>query len=99
MSGHRRISQHRDANEAEIFSALAQAGYSILRLHMAGGPDAVIFHPNGRTFWLIEVKARLGKLTSVQVKFRLTWRGPPIHIVRSSVEALALVTGRPVPQD
>jgi len=88
----------RDAGEAEIFQAFEAAGCSIIPISSTGAPDAVVFTRTGHAY-LVECKARLGTLTKAQIKFRETWRGPPIHIVRSSVEALALVTGRPVPQD
>lgn len=100
-----RRARARDANEREIVTALRAAGASVTRLDDAGVPDLLVGY-HGRT-WLLEVKLPLGPrggmperrdheggrgdLTASQVVWWDSWRGAHAVVVRSIVEALAVI--------
>ncbi len=86
---------HRDANHGPVADAFERAGCSVLELTQvgAGCPDLCI-GVAGRTF-LVEVKdgskrPSARKLRASQVKFADGWRGSPVHVVESSIEAWEL---------
>jgi len=86
--GHRKATDH---NQAEIVAALRDAGHQVVTMHGVGGgfPDLIV--ARGGQVWLVEVKARGGRLTPAQVDFFERWSGPPIRIVRTVDEALEAV--------
>lgn len=82
-----------DANQAAVVKALRRVGCSVQSLAAvgAGVPDLLVGR-NGRT-WLLEVKdgskvKSAQKLTLAQVDWHSTWRGTPVAVVSSVVEAL-----------
>lgn len=81
-----RVEFHRtDANAAEIFRALEQAGASVHR----GGPlDAIVGFRSKN--YLVEVKTARGKLRASQKAFIRAWAGQ-VAVVRSVDEGLALI--------
>ena len=85
----------RDANEQPICEALTKAGCAVLKVSSAGAPDLVVL--KGARVWLMEVKAKDGRLTPAQVRFRKTWTGPQPLTVRSVEQALHVLHGGPPP--
>lgn len=79
----------RDANEKAIAAALERIGCAVIPLSRVGCPDLIVFRPDGSAV-LVEVKSKTGKLTSAQMRWRETWRGPYPWIVRSVEDAIAL---------
>jgi Holliday junction resolvase len=82
-----------DANQAAVVKALRRVGCSVQSLAAvgAGVPDLLVGR-NGRTF-LLEVKdgskvKSAQKLTPAQVDWHSTWKGAPVVVVSSVVEAL-----------
>lgn len=97
MSARRRRT---DRNQAEIIAALRGAGATVVDLSATGGgvPDLLV--GRGRVTFLLEVKrpersANESRPATVarQQRFRDTWRGGPVRVVRSVDEALAVVLG------
>ena len=82
MSLHRYAAK-RDANERSIIDALEKCGCSVAQLDVI---DLLVYRA-GKLF-LLEVKARKGKLTPRQIAFR---RNFPVHIVREPIDALRAV--------
>lgn len=64
----------RDIVEDEIVSALRSAGASVIQLSQPGVPDLLVSFRD--TIYLMEVKARYGKLTPAQLKFKELWPHP-----------------------
>lgn len=87
----------KDANHNEVVDAFLQSGASVAQLHaceVPGFPDIVI-GVSGRSY-LVEIKnpeTRYGKagLNRNQTGFAADWRGGPVFIVTSALEAIALV--------
>jgi hypothetical protein len=83
-----------DANQKQIVSDLRRCGYSVISLHAIGNgvPDLYVAEstPNGRS-WLIEIKTEKGRFEQSQIEFMERWRGPKIHVCRSTEEALAVL--------
>ena len=79
----------RDKNEPEIVSALKQAGAHVWQISAPGVPDLLVSFRN-ETF-LLETKARHGKLTDEQIIFFETWTGGAVAIVRSIDDALRAI--------
>ena len=77
----------RDANEADIITALQRIGCVTRRISEPGFADVVAYKPS-HGVRLIEVKSRTGTLTPAQVEHRRD--GWPVHVVRNAAEALAL---------
>lgn len=78
-----------DDTQGEIVDAFRKCGASVLVLSAVGNgcPDLLV----GAAFknWLVECKAQDGELTGEQVEFVTTWRGHPVAIIRSAVEAVS----------
>jgi phage-related minor tail protein len=77
----------RDSTHAEIRDELRALGASVADTADLGHdfPDLVV-GVAGATF-LVEAKAAKGKLSDGQSKFAETWRGAPVVVLRSKVEA------------
>ena len=82
----RSFAKRRDANEPEIVAALEGIGATVIRLD----PFDLLVGYQGRTH-LIEVKTEKGRLKPAQEALIESWRGSPLHIVRTVDEALELV--------
>ena len=83
-----RFARKIDANQPEIVEALREAGNQV---HSAaalgnGAPDLLV--SRAMKIWLLEVKAKGGRLTPAQRKWHALW---PVHTVRSVEEALRAV--------
>lgn len=83
----RSYANKRDKNEAEIVEVLRKAGCSVFRLDKPC--DLLVGFR--RQIFLVEVKAKKGKLTKAQSEFAQTWRGPPVFIIRSVDGALETI--------
>ena len=80
-----------DANANEIVSVLRQAGCAVVFIQgqvVAGVPDILVSRA-GRMY-LLEIKAKAGRLSPKQKVFIATWQAP-VFVVRSPDEALAAV--------
>ena len=80
-----------DANANEIVSVLRQAGCSVVFIagqFAAGVPDILVSR-KGQT-WLMEIKAKGGRLSESQKTFIAAWQAT-IAVVHSSDEALAAI--------
>ena len=85
-----------DANQKQIVSDLRICGYSVISLHTIGNgvPDLLV--ADSERYWLLEIKmptrAKGNKcFTPDQIKFLENWRGPKIHVCRSTEEALKVL--------
>lgn len=82
-----------DRNANEIVSALREAGCVVRFIEFAHGiagcPDVLVGRA-GSTF-LLEIKAKRGRLSDEQVKFHADWRGGTLAVVRSVEDALRAV--------
>lgn len=94
----------KDANHAPIVRALERVGASVQELHAVGSgcPDLLVGY-RGRTV-LLEVKnpetrygqgkksgANTAATNEAQLKWRQAWRGAPVVIVYSVLEALQVI--------
>lgn len=81
------MARQTDATQAEIVSALRQAGCSVHDTHRVGGgfPDLVVWAPVAGTLHLLEVKTPGGRLSPIQREFALRW---PVDHVESAAQAL-----------
>ena len=97
-----RKAPRRDDNHAEIVRVLREAGASVVSLSAPGCPDLLVglVRPDGtRVNVLVEVKRPAGKrggtshskLNEAQEAFRAKWRGDRPWVVRTPIEALALL--------
>lgn len=82
-----------DRNAVEIATALRNAG-AICRFiegshGQSGLPDLLVGFKG--TTYLLEVKVEKGRLSAAQAAFHLSWRGGPIIVVRTPLEALAAI--------
>lgn len=77
----------RDSTHKEIREELRDLGASVADTGDLGRdfPDLVV-GVAGSTF-LVEAKAAKGKLSDGQSEFARTWRGTPVVVIRSRVEA------------
>ena len=84
-----RYAVRRDGNEAEVVSALEAGGVTVIKLDQ---PVDLLCGYRGR-WHLLEVKRPNGKVRASQWGFvqDCGYRGLPVHIVRSPVEALEAV--------
>ena len=88
MSIHRH-NPKRDANEAEIISALRSIhGVVVSQISGAGVPDLLVSFQGFN--YLLEVKDKSGKLTSTQVEWHKAWTGQ-VEIVHTVDEALGAI--------
>lgn len=80
-----------DLNQAEIVAAFRDMKCQVVLMHTVGGgfPDLIVCR--GGEAYFVEVKGPRGKLNKLQQKFHASWRGPPIHTVRSIEEALEVM--------
>lgn len=88
MSIHRTAAK-RDSTEPAIRAALEGVGASVYPLSGEDIPDLLVGF-RGDTY-LIEVKARKGKLTDGQRVFADDWRGGAVGTARTVDEALRLI--------
>lgn len=92
----------RDRNEPEIVKALQAAGASVVRIESAGSSqrgvvDLLAGH-RGVTY-MLEIKTPPtgpkggggGRLSPEQEDFIATWKGGPVVVVRTVLEALAAI--------
>ena len=79
-----------DDNQRVIVAALRTAGASVKPLHTVGRgvPDLLVGFRGAN--YLLEVKAKRGKLTAAQVVFFDEWRGSAC-VVRSTDDALRVI--------
>src|SRR4051794_14236467 len=78
----------RDASEKAIVEYLRKAGWSVLYLSVANGPDLLI-GKHGATV-LVECKSGKGKLRPGQAQWGREWKGDPPYVLRTIEEAEAL---------
>lgn len=82
-----------DSTAGEIVSGLRAAGVFVrfveFQHSIAGCPD-ILWAYQGR-MGLMELKAKRGRLSPAQQKFLAEWPGPPVPVVRTVEEALAVV--------
>lgn len=90
-----RYARNVDGNHRTVVDAFRRAGCSVLVLStsVAGAPD-LLAGCAGRSF-LVEVKdgskpPSRRKLRDSQVEFAASWRGSPVHVVKSAEEAFEL---------
>jgi hypothetical protein len=100
-----RYARRADENQKAIAAALRTAGAIVFLTHAVGQgfPDAVVGY-GGKTY-LLEIKRERGPkggnrmtggrsmaaTSERQEKFRATWRGGPVYVVRSTGEAFDVV--------
>jgi Holliday junction resolvase len=80
-----------DANQRQIVSTFRQAGASVEILSGVGRgcPDLAVGYHGQDVF--VEVKDKRGTLTPDQIVWHKAWRGRPVAIVRSSMDAVKLL--------
>lgn len=93
-----RFRRNKDASHSVVVDAFRRAGASVLVIDCsaAGAPDLLV-GVAGRSL-LVEVKNPAGKgmdkrrtrLAPAQEAFAASWRGSPVHVVCSAVEAFEL---------
>jgi hypothetical protein len=97
-----RRNPRKDGNHASVVGALRHAGASVLPLSSSGCPDLLVGFLDAegtRRNVLIEIKRPLGpnggesrsKLNVLQEQFRREWRGDRVWVVRSPLEAVAVL--------
>lgn len=86
-AGLARHNAKRDATERVIIETLEARGYAVFQISGKGIPDLLVSKLGYS--WLVEAKAKGGKLTPAQIKFRERWTGEAIRILRSSEDALS----------
>src|SRR6266436_5504446 len=87
FSGRSRV----DTNQAEIISTLKKAGCTVLSLTRLGGGAPDLLAARGGKMWLMEVKTNSGMVRKEQKDWAKSWNAP-VHVVRSSEEALGCLT-------
>ncbi len=90
-----RFARKVDSNHGAIVDALEQAGASVLSLASLGkGAPDVAFGVSGRTF-LAEIKPdthlKAHAVKPHQLEWAARWRGGPVHLLRTPVDAFELV--------
>ena len=101
MSLYRRAAR-KDDNHAEIVGVLRAHGASVVSINAPGCPDLLVGWTRSdgtRVNLLVEVKRPLGPrggkshscLNDLQTEFRAKWRGDRPWVIRTPVEALALL--------
>lgn len=82
-----------DRNAVEVATALRHAGAIVRFIEgshgQSGLPDLLVGF-QGVTY-LMEVKVAKGRLSEAQKEFHASWRGGPIIVVRTPLEALAAI--------
>ena len=81
-----------DGPQGDIVRALRGIGCDVLSLASLGNGAPDLLCGNRERYFLLEVKAKGGKLTPAQEVFHEAWRGP-IFIVTTPQEALRVVLG------
>lgn len=86
-----RRAAHQDSTHKPVVLALRAAGATVCRISSpeAGLPDLLVGF-TGRTF-LLEVKGPNTRVEPEQLVWHRTWRGAPVHVVRTPEEALAVL--------
>ena len=79
-----------DSNQSEIVADLRKVGASVWSLHEVGGgfPDIIVGFRGAN--YLIEIKAKQGKLNPSQQDFHTFWRGQ-VAVARTSKEAMWII--------
>lgn len=85
----RYLVQQRDGPEAEIVEYLTSIGYAVAKIGGKGVPDLLVARA-GR-MWLLEVKAKGGKVRPAQRAWMQRWPAP-VWVVTSPEEARDAVT-------
>jgi hypothetical protein len=87
-----------DGNHAQLTRVLEQLGASVQSLARVGEgcPDALVGY-RGRNV-LVEFKTATGKLRAGQEAFAITWRGEPVHVLRTTEDAVAFIRGLGAPK-
>ncbi len=85
-----RRAARKDANHDEVAEALFKAGHTVVGTYQQGNGFPDIVSGKGGVTWMWEVKAKDGELTPAQVEFITRWRGGPLHVVKSGLEALRI---------
>lgn len=82
---------HPDTNQQPIVEALKKCGASVQSITRVGHgcPDLLVGFRR-RTF-LLEVKSDTGQLDDFQVDWHREWRGLPVDVVRTPLEALQAI--------
>lgn len=85
-----------DENQTEIVATFRELGCSVLHLHAVGKgcPDLLV--GIGGENYLVEVKdgskpRSQQRLTPLEAKFALEWRGRPVRVVTTPGEAIELI--------
>ena len=81
-----RYDDKRDANEAEIVTALEGAGATVVRLKWV---DLLVGFRGAA--YLLEVKTARGRLNAKQREQFARWRGAPVVVVRTPEQALEAI--------
>lgn len=85
----RRRAAKRDGNERAIIDGLRAVGALVYPLSERGYPDLLVAYRDNT--YLLEVKARKGKLEDAQIEFRDNWTGGVLALVRTLDEALEAI--------
>ena len=86
-----RIAAKIDNNQRAIIATLRSAGASVMVLSGVGHgcPDLLVgYHGHDA---LAEVKDKRGKLTPDQIVWHRRWRGRPVRIVRTCMDAVKML--------
>lgn len=78
----------RDNNEPVIRHYLEALGFAVATISSKGIPDLLVWHETWG-LWLIETKAKKGRLTPSQVAFFEKFEGAPIIVGRDIDQILA----------
>lgn len=78
-----------DNVQREIIVALTVAGCNVTNMSRAGDGFPDLFVTRAGIHYILETKARYGKLTDAQIRFHV--KHQPVHTVRTPEEALKAV--------
>lgn len=94
MGWKRALSVHRDKNEKPLLKVARKLGATWIPMHGKDQPDGVLGW-RGQNI-LIEFKNPEGfdSISDGQSTFHKTWRGSPVHVIRTEAELLALMKVR-----
>jgi Holliday junction resolvase len=90
-----RWAAHQDSTHQPVVKALRAVGASVHRLISAdhgsgaGMPDLIVGF-RGRTF-LLEVKGPKTAIDAAQLEWHASWKGTPVVVVRTPLEALQAI--------
>lgn len=91
MGWKRALSVHRDKNEKPLLEVARRLGATWIPMHGKNQPDGLLGW-RGQNI-LIEFKnpARYASTSEGQSKFHKTWKGAPVHVIRTQDELLVLM--------